>query len=111
MSRLAGTGIAVCREPLIGYRLRAEGAVDLVLEGCSSLDDAVLYVALGNRPRSKIADQLGVNLGDDRRIRVDAHQQTNNQGVYAVGDVVTGLNQLGVTMAQGEIAAVRSIIA
>lgn len=106
MSRLAANGIAIRREPLIGYLLRARGAVDLVLAGSLPLEDVVLYTALGNRPRSQLAAQLGAKLDDDRRIKVDAHQKTSTKGVYAVGDVVTGLNQLGVAMAQGEIAAV-----
>ena len=33
----------------------------------------------------------------------DAHQRTSIEGCYAAGDIVTGLNQLGVAMAQGEI--------
>ena len=37
----------------------------------------------------------------------DAHQQTSVPGVFAAGDVVTGLNQIAVAMAQGEIAATR----
>lgn len=106
MSRLAHSGIAVRREPLIDYRLRDEGTVDLLLGGSASLEGVVLYTALGNCPRSQIAAQLGAELEGDRRIKVDAHQQTSADGVYAIGDVVTGLNQLGVAMAQGEIAAV-----
>ena len=35
----------------------------------------------------------------------DAHQETAHPGLYAAGDVVTGLNQIAVAMAQGEIAA------
>ncbi|NNH55804.1 NAD(P)/FAD-dependent oxidoreductase [Rhizobium laguerreae] len=69
------------------------------------LEKVVLYSALGVRPHSRLAQRLEVALEEDRRIKVDSHQGTNIEGVYAVSDVVTGLNQLGVSMAQGEIAA------
>ena len=35
---------------------------------------------------------------------VDAHQRTSAPGVYAVGDVVAGLPQIGVAMGQAPIA-------
>jgi thioredoxin reductase (NADPH) len=49
---------------------------------------------------------LGIELHPDNRIITDDHQRTSLEGCYAAGDIVTGLNQLGVAMAQGEIAAV-----
>jgi thioredoxin reductase (NADPH) len=57
-------------------------------------------------PRADLAAGLGVELQSDLRIVTDAHQRTSIEGCYAAGDIVTGLNQLGVAMAQGEIAAV-----
>lgn len=48
---------------------------------------------------------LDPRTGPDGRIVTDAHQQTDVPGLYAAGDVVTGLNQIAVAMAQGEIAA------
>ena len=36
----------------------------------------------------------------------DECQRTSADGVYAVGDVVTGLNQIAVAMGQAEVAAV-----
>ena len=48
---------------------------------------------------------LGADLANDGRIVTDEHQQSTVVGVYGAGDVVTGLNQIAVAMAQGEIAA------
>lgn len=74
-------------------------------DGSTLLFDSI-YSALGVHPRADLAAVLGVELHSDRRIVTDDHQQTSIDGCYAAGDIVTGLNQLGVAMAQGEIAAV-----
>jgi thioredoxin reductase (NADPH) len=65
-----------------------------------------LYSGLGVAPRTRIAAALGVDLDEEGRILADAKQRTSVPGCYAVGDAVTGLNQIAVAMAQGEIAAV-----
>ena len=66
----------------------------------------VIYSAEGFHPRSHLASALGVAQLTDGRVVTDGHQRTSVKGCYAAGDIVTGLNQLGVAMAQGEIAAV-----
>lgn len=106
IGRLAECGIAIRQEPLRDCVPVENGAVDLLLDGSEPMHKVVLYSALGVRPRSALAKQLGVELEEDGRIKVNKHQGTSVPGFYAVGDVVTGLNQLGVSMAQGEVAAV-----
>ncbi|MBY5635167.1 NAD(P)/FAD-dependent oxidoreductase [Rhizobium leguminosarum] len=105
MDRLIDDGVTIRCERLVRCSRSEHGTVDLVLEASQVLEKVVLYSALGVRPNSRLAQRLEVALEKDRRIKVDPHQGTNIEGVYAVGDVVTGLNQLGVSMAQGEIAA------
>jgi thioredoxin reductase (NADPH) len=104
--RLAVDGVVVRHEKLLQCLRAKDGTVDFVLDGSTPLEGMVLYSALGVRPRSALVEDLGVELEEDRRIKVDRHHATNLRGFYAVGDVVTGLNQLAVAMAQGEIAAV-----
>jgi thioredoxin reductase (NADPH) len=106
LRELDADGIAVRHERFRLGRLWPDGTVDLVQDDGPPVERVVLYSAYGIRPRSQIARQLGVACEEDGRIRVGSHQETNVSGVYAVGDIVTGLNQLGVAMAQGEIAAV-----
>ncbi|WP_313903967.1 NAD(P)/FAD-dependent oxidoreductase [Rhizobium laguerreae] len=106
MDRLIDDRVTVRCERLVRCLRSEHGTVDLVLEASTVLEKVVLYSALGVRPHSQLAERLAVALDRDRRIKVGSHQETNIQGIYAVGDVVTGLNQLGVSMAQGEIAAV-----
>jgi thioredoxin reductase (NADPH) len=64
-----------------------------------------LYSALGTRPRSELAEQLGVKLSVDGRLEVDAHQQTSIAGLYAAGDLVHGLNQISTAEGEGATAA------
>lgn len=69
---------------------------------------AAIYVALGVKPRSNLADHAGARLGDDERLVVDVHQQTTVAGLYAAGDMVRGLNQI--STAEGEAATAATAI-
>jgi thioredoxin reductase (NADPH) len=106
IDRLSRGGINIRYEGFKDCIALKDGGVDLLLENSAPLSGVVLYSALGVRPRSALARELGVELEEDGRVKVNAHQGTAVPGFYAVGDVVTGLNQLGVSMAQGEVAAV-----
>lgn len=67
-----------------------------------------LYSALGAVARSDLAIRLGANHvqeGGGPALRVDGHQRTNIPGLYAIGDVVDGLNQISVAAGQAAIAA------
>jgi thioredoxin reductase (NADPH) len=64
-----------------------------------------LYSALGLRSRSRLARELGAGLDEDGTLIVDAHQRTSISGLYAAGDVVSGLTQINVAMGQAAIAA------
>jgi len=72
----------------------------------SALKPFAIYSALGCQLRTELALMLGVRMDEDGRISTDRQQQTSIDGCYAAGDIVTGLNQIGVAIAQGEIAAV-----
>jgi len=53
--------------------------------------DKVL-VSVGRRPFSEGlgAEKVGVQLDEQKRIKVDDHFRTNVEGIYAIGDVITG---------------------
>ncbi|WP_372424792.1 NAD(P)/FAD-dependent oxidoreductase [Salinarimonas chemoclinalis] len=105
-ARLEAAGIRLVEVPIAAVLREADetGVVVRLADGAEIRVDA-LYSAMGMRPHSGLAADLGVALAEDGRIPADPHQRTGIDGVWAVGDVVTGLNQLGVAMAQGEIAA------
>ncbi|MGB5779518.1 MAG: FAD-dependent oxidoreductase, partial [Allopontixanthobacter sediminis] len=64
-----------------------------------------LYPALGSEIRSELAGNLGVELGEEGCLVVDAHQRTDIEGLYAAGDVVLGLDQLSHAIGEGGVAA------
>jgi thioredoxin reductase (NADPH) len=64
-----------------------------------------LYSTLGTRVRSDLGVQLGADTDADGALLTDAHQRTSVPGLWAAGDVVSGLNQLAVAFGQAAIAA------
>lgn len=87
-------------------RLRRHGeALELVLaDGSLHLAD-VLYAALGAQPRAALGARLGARRDARGNFIVDAHCATSVPGLYAAGDVVSGLDQLVVAASHGAIAA------
>jgi thioredoxin reductase (NADPH) len=104
-ARRREAGIVLIETPLAGIDTPDDGTAILHFSDGSSQATELIYSALGITPRSELAAGLGAELDNDGRIATDFHLRTSLAGLYAIGDVVTGLNQLAVAMAQGEIAA------
>jgi thioredoxin reductase (NADPH) len=64
-----------------------------------------VYSALGVTPRTRLAIDAGARLDESGRLYVGEHQETSAPGLYAVGDVVRGLNQISTAEGEGAIAA------
>ncbi|WP_207780912.1 NAD(P)/FAD-dependent oxidoreductase [Cognatiluteimonas telluris] len=64
-----------------------------------------VYPVLGGDAQSQLAAGLGARMDDNRELVVDAHQQTSVEGLYAIGDVVSALNQISVGVGHAAIAA------
>lgn len=65
-----------------------------------------LYSALGTKVRSELALALGAERdGQDCLVVGQDHVETSIPGLYAAGDVVSGLNQISVAAGQAAIAA------
>ena len=64
-----------------------------------------VYPYLGYRERHALLSGLGLEASDDGELEVDRYQQTRVPGLYAIGDVVSGLNQISVAVGQAAIAA------
>jgi len=60
----------------------------------------------GSNYNTDLAEGLGCELTDDGTIAVDDHGRTSVDGVYAVGDVTPGHNQIPVAMGQGAKAGI-----
>lgn len=66
---------------------------------------ATLYPALGGEAQAGLAHALGACCDDNGELVVDEHQQTSVDGLYAIGDVVSALNQIAVAVGHAAIAA------
>lgn len=64
-----------------------------------------IYSALGSDVRSELAAMVGAELSENGCVIVDSHQRSTLPGLYAAGDVVIGLDQIGTAMGQAGIAA------
>jgi len=73
-------------------------------DGSTQRFDTV-YPVLGCDAQSQLATALGARSDDNGELRVDAHQQTSVDGLYAIGDVVSALNQISVGVGHAAVAA------
>jgi len=64
-----------------------------------------VYAYLGFDTCAGLAAAAGAGLDDQGEIIVNAHQETRLPGLYAIGDVVSGLNQIAVAVGHAAIAA------
>jgi thioredoxin reductase (NADPH) len=65
----------------------------------------VFYSALGCSPRNELATSSGADCDENGQLIVSSHCETSIPGLYAIGDVVRGLNQVVVAAAEAAIAA------
>ncbi|GAB3726172.1 NAD(P)/FAD-dependent oxidoreductase [Luteimonas pelagia] len=72
-------------------------------EGRMRLD--TLYPVLGSDAQSGLALALGAACDHNGELVVDAHLHTTVDGLYAIGDVVSALNQISVAVGHAAIAA------
>jgi thioredoxin reductase (NADPH) len=63
------------------------------------------YPVLGAAAQSQLALDLGAEADEAGDLVVDAHQRTSVPGLYAIGDVVSALNQISVGVGHAAIAA------
>lgn len=102
---LAEAGITVVEEPVRGFARDGDSIAALPATGGAVHRFETIYSALGTRIRSGLAIAVGAEADPDGALRVDAHQQTNVPGLFAAGDVVSGLSQINVAAAQAAVAA------
>ena len=64
-----------------------------------------VFISIGYKPYSEIADQLNVELDETNHIITDKWQKTNVEYVYSAGDICGGLKQWIVACGEGAVAA------
>lgn len=102
-AKLLAAQIAIIDGPIVDLRLEKD-ALRYAISN-RTFETQALYVAMGCRQRSSLATMTGAEISNDGCIIVDAHQRTSVKGLYAVGDVVAGLDQIVTAVGQAAIAA------
>ena len=101
-TRLAEARIACVDGPAQAVAAAKDCIVIETAQGTFTFES--VYPALGSDTHTQLAEMVGAALRDDC-VKVDDHQRTNIQGVYAAGDVVLGLDQISHAMGEGGVAA------
>ncbi|NHZ42925.1 NAD(P)/FAD-dependent oxidoreductase [Massilia aquatica] len=105
--RLTSAGIRYVTSPLQGVTMSERMTPVMHTEDGESWHSDVLYPMLGETARSDLAVALGARAAACMELEVDDHQQTTVEGLYAIGDVAKGLNQISVAAGQAAVAATR----
>jgi thioredoxin reductase (NADPH) len=104
LNRAQAQGVKIQTEPVQSLDIGGNGVAALCFaSGDLHLD--TLYSALGLEPRSELAATLGATRDESGALKTDKHQQTSIQGLYAVGGVAEGLDQIVIAMGHAAIAA------
>jgi thioredoxin reductase (NADPH) len=101
--RANADGIALRGAPA-RLRLHDSGCQATFADGSVERYDT-LYPVLGADAQSDLAQALGARMDEGGELRVDAHMRTSVEGLYATGDVVSGLNQISVAVGHAALAA------
>jgi thioredoxin reductase (NADPH) len=102
-ARLAAEAGIDILSPAIALACNEDGCVVTTESGEHRFD--TLYPVLGSDAQSRLATELGATVDDNGELRVDAQMQTSVDGLYAIGDVVSALNQISVALGHAAIAA------
>jgi thioredoxin reductase (NADPH) len=105
--RLAAAGVRLIESPLLAVSMDASMKPVLHTEDGEDHSADVFYPMLGEKARSNLAVKLGARTAQCDELVVDEHQATSVPGLYAIGDVTVGLNQIAVATGGAARAAVR----
>ena len=102
-ARLAAeAGVAVL-PPAVALRCDAGGCVVETKAGSERFD--CLYPLLGSDAQSGLARAFDARTDVNGELEIDVQMQTSVEGLYAIGDVVSTLNQISVAVGHAAIAA------
>ena len=102
---LADHGVEWDPRPVVSYDFSGEG-VRLSFGAGDVAQVDTLYPALGSDPNDALIQALGLRTDEDRCVMTGKHQQLGLKGLYAAGDLVSGLDQISVAMGHAAVAAV-----
>jgi thioredoxin reductase (NADPH) len=107
-SELERAGITLVERAVHRFELHGN-TMHVYLQGLAEPREFdVVYPALGTRQRTQFAQSLGVAVNDKGAVDARAPYGTAVPGLYCVGDIVDGLDQVSVAMGHGAVAATRA---
>ena len=99
--------IDIVEEELAGMNKRDDGWLEsLEFEDGSRREYRGGFPMYGSDYNNELAASLGCDTNDDGTVAVDDHGRTSVGGVYAVGDLIAGHNQIPVAMGEGAKAGI-----
>ena len=104
VTEIEAEGIELEARPVVGFEGRGKRVALKFADGAAREFDAI-YPMLGCKVQAELATQLGAEADESGDLLVDAHQCTSVPGLYAIGDVVSDINQISVGTGHAAIAA------
>ncbi len=106
---MTARGIHVHPGTLLHRIRRHEGALRVTLADGREWDTDLVFFAVGRTPNvdGLGLETTGVRTTEEGRILVDAHSETDEPGVFAIGDVTNRMNLTPVAIAEGHVLADR----
>lgn len=83
----------------------ADGCCRVTFDDGEAREFDTVYPVLGGDAQSQLARALGAEVDDNGELVVDDSLQTSVDGLYAIGDIVSALNQISVAVGHAAIAA------
>jgi thioredoxin reductase (NADPH) len=103
--RLDAAGVRYIDSPLLSVTLDASMKPVMHTADGGAHEADVFYPMLGEHARSNLAARLGAETAHCEELVVDHYGATTVPGLYAIGDVTVGLNQIAVATGQAARAA------
>jgi len=103
--QLAAANVRHIASPLAGVTLSDDLKPVMHTRDGERYECDVFYPMLGESARSGLAAALGAETVECDKLVVDDHCRTSVPGLFAIGDVTRGLNQIAVATGQAAIAA------
>ncbi|MCU4924637.1 NAD(P)/FAD-dependent oxidoreductase [Halobacteria archaeon AArc-dxtr1] len=100
--QLANHPVKVVSEAVTGVQNGEDGWLEsMTFEDGTTREYAGGFAMCGAEYNSDLAASLGAELEDDGTVAADEHGRTSVDGLYAVGDLTPGSNQIPIAMGEG----------
>jgi NADPH-dependent 2,4-dienoyl-CoA reductase/sulfur reductase-like enzyme/rhodanese-related sulfurtransferase len=81
-------------QSVLEFKQEGDKVVAAVLSGGKTLATDLVILGVGVRPRTKLAVEAGLTLGDSGGLLVNEFMQTSDPSIYAAGDLVEYTHQI-----------------